>query len=319
MGEFELIHELFAPLATHPGAFGLTDDASVFKIPEGQEGVVTKDVMVAGVHFLEGTDPARVAQKLLRANLSDLAAMGADPLGYWLGVQLPKEGAQDWLAAFVTGLKRDQEEFGISLMGGDTVSTPGPGALSLTAMGTVPAGSALRRSGARPGDKVFVSGTIGEGVLGLRAARGELDALADQDCAKLVDHLECPQPRLALGQALRGIASAAIDISDGLAADAGHIADTSGAALVIDGDKVPRSATARKALAKGLTSLEELVTGGDDFELLFTVPQEGASRVAALNGAVSVTEIGEVRAGSGVRITHDGAPLSLPRGGYTHF
>jgi len=319
MGEFELIAELFAPLATHPGALGLTDDASVLPIPEGLEAVVTKDVMVEGVHFLEGTDPARVAQKLLRVNLSDLAAMGADPLGYWLGVQLRKGGAREWLTEFVKGLAADQVEFGITLMGGDTVSTPGPIALSLTAMGTVPKGAALRRNGARPGDRIFVSGTIGDGVLGLRASRGDFPGLSDGDKAYLVGRLECPTPRLKLGQSLRGIASAAIDISDGLVADAGHIAEASHVGLDIDGDRVPLSQITRTLLSKGLTTLEELLSGGADYEPLFTVPADRLATLRNLKAGVPVTEIGEVRAGNGVEVTHGGAALSFPKGGFTHF
>jgi len=323
MGEFELIHELFAPLATDPGALGLTDDASVFSLPKGVEAVITKDVMVEGVHFLPETDPARVAQKLLRVNLSDLAAMGADPKGYWLGVQLRKEGAHDWLATFVEGLKADQATFGVSLMGGDTVATPGPIALSLTALGTVPMGAALKRSGARPGDKIYVSGAIGDGVLGLRAAKGDLPDLDGVDRNYLLGRLECPTPRLALGRALRGFASAAIDISDGLAADGAHVAEASSACLMIEAEAVPLSDAARRVLAKGLTTLEELLSGGDDYELLFTAPVARAGEVEKLTADVPVTAIGEVTAGAGVRVSRNGAPLSFPKGraggGFSHF
>lgn len=323
MGEFELIHELFAPLATDPGALGLTDDASVFSLPGGTEAVITKDVMVEGVHFLPGTDPARIAQKLIRVNLSDLAAMGADPMGYWLGVQLRKDNAREWLTAFVEGLKADQAVFGLSLMGGDTVSTPGPIALSLTAMGTVPKGRALKRSGAQPGDIIYVSGTIGDGVLGLRAAKGELPDLDPTDRDYFLSRLECPTPRLALGRALRGLASAAIDLSDGLAADAGHVAGASSACLMIDAEAVPLSGAARRVLAKGLTTLEELLSGGDDYELLFMVPASRAVDVAGLSADVPVIAIGEVTAGAGVQVSRNGTPLRFPTGraggGYSHF
>lgn len=319
MGEFELIHELFAPLATDPGALGLTDDASVFSLPEGTQAVITKDVMVEGVHFLPGANPARVAQKLLRVNLSDLAAMGADPMGYWLGVQLRKEGAREWLTSFVGGLETEQALFGISLMGGDTVSTPGPIALSLTAMGTVPHGMALKRSGARPGDKIYVSGTIGDGVLGLRAAKGELPHLDDADREYLLSRLDCPRPRLALGRVLREVATAAIDISDGLAADGGHVGAASKVCLTIDAEAVPLSGVARRTLDKGLTSLEELLSGGDDYELLFTVPAGRAEEAAHLAVDVPVTAIGEVTTGEGVKIIRDGAALSFKNTGYQHF
>ncbi len=315
MDEFELIADLFAPLATGPGALGLTDDASLIQIPQSQEAVVTTDTLVEGVHFPAGTDPRKVAQKLLRVNLSDLAAMGAAPLGYWLGVQVTKDGARDWLAKFVEGLRADQTVLGITLMGGDTVTTPGPVALSLTAMGTVPTGGALLRSGAKPGDRIFVSGTIGDGALGLKAARGECEALDAGAKAYLIDRLECPTPRLSLGQSLRGHASAAIDVSDGLVADAWHIAGASNARLVIDADRVPFSPQARAALEGGGATLEELLTGGDDYELLFTMPPGAA---VPQGGDVAVTEVGEVAEGEGVRVMKGGKELQLARRGFTH-
>jgi len=317
MGEFELIAELFAPLATDPGALGLLDDASLVDVPDGYQAVVTKDVLVEGVHFRVGTDPARVAQKLLRVNLSDIAAMGAEPMGYWLGVQLRKEGARKWLSRFVEGLRDDQREFGISLMGGDTVSTLGPISLSLTAMGQVPKGVALLRSGARPGDSIFVSGTIGDGVLGLGAAQGQLKELSQGEQDYLVSRLECPTPRLALGNALRGAASAMIDISDGLVADARHIAETSKVGLAVDAEKVPLSKAAQAALQLGFTGLEELLSGGDDYELLFTGPARSIKAIAG--GGVGVTEIGEVVAGEGVQVSSQGREMTFPKGGFTHF
>lgn len=319
MGEFELIGELLAPLATDPGAFKLQDDASVIEAPPGHEAVITKDVMVAGVHFLGDADPARLAQKLLRVNLSDLAAMGADPKGYWLGLQLTKGSAEGWLRSFVEGLAADQEEFGISLMGGDTVSTPGPIALSLTAWGTVPKGAALRRNGAKTGDRIFVSGTIGDGMLGLKAARGELAGLDPADVQSLQDRLECPSPRMDLGKVLRGVASAAIDVSDGLAADAGHIAAASGTALEIDAGKVPLSEAAGRAIAAGHATLEDLLSGGDDYELLFTVPAAEADSLSGQLGGIGITEIGEVTAGRGVTFTRQGQQMVLRARGYDHF
>jgi len=317
MGEFAFIAELFAPLATDAHALGLLDDASLVDLPDGVQGVVTKDVLVEGVHFLEGTDPARIAQKLLRVNLSDLAAMGAESVGYWLGVQLRKEGAREWLSRFVEGLRSDQLEFDISLMGGDTVSTPGPVSLSLTAMGQVPKGAALKRSGAQPGDRICVSGTIGDGVLGLGASRGRLDGLSQDQHDYLVSRLECPTPRLALGKALRGVASSAIDISDGLVGDAGHIAAASKVGLAIDAEKVPLSDAAKAALTMGLTGLEELLSGGDDYELLFT--GLGESIKAITDAGVGVTEIGEVVSGKGVQVSFKGEEMTFPKGGFTHF
>jgi len=270
---------------------------------------------VEGVHFLEGTDPARVAQKLLRVNLSDLAAMGAEPRGYWIGVQIQKEGAKAWLESFVLGLKADQEEFRISLMGGDTVATPGPIALSITAIGMVPKGSALLRSGAKPGDRLYVSGTIGDGALGLKVARGGLPGLSEAARDFLIDRLECPSPRLAIGQSLRGVASAAIDISDGLVADAGHMANASGVGLQIDAGQVPLSAAAQDALGKGSATIADLIAGGDDFELLFALP-EGTDLPGGAE--TELTQIGFVEVGQGVAVTFEGRPVSLPKRGYTH-
>ncbi len=320
MGEFELIADLFAPLASHKGALGLTDDAAVLNIPEGLEAVITKDVMVAGVHFFEDADPALVAQKLLRVNLSDLAAMGAEPVGYWLGCQVPPKDARLWLTPFVEGLRVDQDAFGLSLMGGDTVATPGPIALSLTALGTVPRGQAVTRSGAKSGDRLFVSGTIGDGRLGLMVAGGEVGPLSEEDQAYLRGRLERPEPRLGLGKAVRGLATSMIDISDGLVADAGHMADASAVKLLIDADKVPLSRPARAALSDDQVVLADLLTGGDDYELLFTAPSSAADQVLAFADGCPVSEIGLVSEGTpGVAVLKDGAEMAFDAAGFTHF
>ena len=322
MGEFDLIAKYFAPLVVHKGALGLTDDASILHIPAGHEAVITKDVMIEGVHYPEGTDPSLVARKLLRVNLSDLAAMGATPLGYWLGCQLPRAEAEPWLKAFCKGLEQDQNEFGFSLMGGDTVATPGPVALSLTAMGTVPTGQALRRSGAKPGDQIWVSGTIGDGCLGLVVVNGDGLGLSTADQDYLKGQLDLPSPRCGLGMALRGLASAAIDVSDGLAADAGHLAQASQVILQIDADCVPLSAAAKNALNTAKALLDDLVSGGDDFELLFTAPPANAAAIrdAAKGAKVEATMIGEVVSGAGeVQITVNGVELALKKSGFTHF
>jgi thiamine-monophosphate kinase len=326
-GEFARIARYFAPLARGaPGAFGLTDDAAVIAIADGMDLVVTNDTMVAGVHYVGDEPPGLVARKLLRVSLSDLAAMGARPLGYSLSVALPAETGDAWLADFAAGLAEDQEAFGCHLLGGDSVATPGPITLALTAYGEVAAGSALRRSGARPGDRVFVSGTVGDGALGLRVARGELAALPAAQRAALLDRYRLPQPRLRLGQALVGLAHAAIDLSDGLVADLGHICETSDVAAEIEAAAVPLSdsAVTARGLEPGRESeiLEAILTGGDDYELLFTVSDldSGSAADAAARAGTPITEIGRIVAGTGITVRGDrGQALSLARAGYRHF
>ncbi len=322
MNEFDLIADLFAPLATAQGAFGLLDDAAVFSAPEGCETVITKDVMIEGVHFLNKTSADRVARKLLRVNLSDLAAMGATPKGYLLGCQFPGEVSDDWLRSFAAGLAEDQASFGISLLGGDTTRTPGPMAFSLTAIGSVPKGHAILRSGAKPGDEVWVSGTIGDGALGLKVALGTYAPKNARDAQWLLERLELPAPRLALGQTLRGIASAMIDVSDGLAADVGHIAKASGVAITLDAETVPLSEAATAALNEGQSDLVALLSGGDDYELAFTAPASARTAIdtAAGEAGVAVTCVGRVLEGKGgVAVLREGQPLELPRAGYRHF
>ncbi len=309
--EFVRIARHFRPLAG-PGALGLVDDAAVFTPPAGRDMVVAADAMVAGVHFLHDDPPDLVARKLLRTNLSDLAAMGAVPLGYLLTLSVPRETPDAWFAAFAAGLALDQAEFGIALLGGDTTSTPGPVCLSLTILGTVQPGQALRRTGAGVGDGVWVTGTIGDGALGLLAARGEIDD------AFLADRYRLPRPRVALGRVLHGIASAAMDVSDGLVQDLGHICRASGVAAAIEATLVPLSPAARR-----MERLALCLTGGDDYELLLAVPPALDARLKEVASAagIAVTRIGAFLAGE-ARVTvlgQNGAVLPLERGGWSHF
>lgn len=321
-GEFEIIRRYFAPLAVSTGALGLLDDAALVTPPPGCELVLTVDAMIAGVHFLEDDPADLVGQKLLRVNLSDLAAMGATPIGYLLTTAWPRSCTEKWIAGFVAGLARDQATFDVHLYGGDTVSTSGPLALTLTAFGSVPAGQAVRRQGACVGDRVHVTGSIGDGALGLKAARGELAGVDQTDKAYLLARYRLPEPRTAIGAALIGIATAMIDISDGLAADAGHIAEVSGVGLVLQQEKVPLSPAAERRISAD-PSLQPLVlSGGDDYELLFTAPPEAGERIAALALAtgIPIAEIGEVVAGELVRIVDvAGTDLVLPSRGWQHF
>lgn len=321
-GEFDIIRDIFAPLSEgQAGAFNLTDDAATLSAPPGTELVMTKDAMVSGVHFLAGDDPAQIARKLLRVNLSDLAAMGATPMGYLLATFWSHGTDPDWIRSFAEGLKQDQREFSIGLLGGDTVSTPGPLSLSLTAIGNVPNHKALRRNGAQPGDLLVVSGSIGDGALGLKALRGELEFLTPDDLSFLGDRYHLPQPRLALGAALRDLASSCIDISDGLVADIAHICDASSMAAVFDVENVPLSVAAAKVVVKDAEFLTAILTGGDDYELAFTIPEKFESRLPDLSKQTQtdLTCIGRMEAGSGVRARKGGAEMVLPTAGWRHF
>lgn len=320
-GEFDLIARYFRPLAG-PEGLDLLDDAAVAAPPpDGEHIVVTCDTMVAGVHFLPGDPPDAIGHKILAVNLSDLAAMGARPTHYLLATSFPSVPADDWLAAFVQGLRRLQDEAGVVLIGGDTTRTTGPLTLTLTAFGHVPGGQALRRSGARAGDLVFVSGTIGDAALALHLARdGDTTGLTGN--AALFQRLQRPRPRVALGQALVGLASAAMDVSDGLVADLGHIAAASGVGAVVRSDALPLSTEAVALLAEQPALMAQVLTGGDDYELLFTIPPErrAAARAAAQRAQTQIKEIGVVRAEAGVvALDRAGDPVPLSEFGYRHF
>ena len=311
--EFALIARHFRPLAG-PGALDLQDDAALLTPPPGRDLVLTVDAMVAGVHFLADDPPDLVARKLLRVNLSDLAAKGAVPLGYLMTVSTPRNTPDAWFAGFAAGLAQDQATFGIALLGGDTTSTPGPLSLSLTAIGHVAPGALVRRRGAQPGDGVWVTGTVGDGALGLAVAQG---LLADPS-GTLLDRYRLPRPRLGL--AIAGVASAAMDVSDGLVQDLGHLCLAGDLGARIGAACVPLSTPAREA---GPAWLATCLTGGDDYELLLAVPpgHEAALRAAAATAGVPVTCIGAFHAGE-PRVTvrgPDGAPMALGAVGWSHF
>ena len=303
--EFDRIARHFRPLAG-PGSLGLTDDAAVFAPPPGREMVMTADAMVEGVHFLPGTSANLVARKLLRVNLSDLAAMGAVPLGYLVTISVPRALGDDWFAGFAAGLAEDQAAFGIALLGGDTTETPGVLTLSLTAVGHVEAGRAILRSGARPGDWLWVTGTIGDGALGLHAALGDLP---DPD-GWLRGRYDLPTPRLGLP--LAGWAHAAADVSDGLFQDLGHICRASRVAAIIEAERIPLSLA---ATAAGPAWREKAWVGGDDYELLVA-----AARGSAPPDGVQVTRIGQFGVGEGVQVMgQGGTPLAIGNKGWSHF
>lgn len=316
LGEFELIDRLLKPLAhDFPGALDLTDDAALIDLPAGWQLVIAKDAAVADVHFLADDPPDLVAGKLLRVNLSDLAAMGAEPLAYLTAMARPSSIDDAWLQRFTSGLLADQRRFGCHLIGGDTTSTSGPLVLSLTILGTVPTGQALTRSGARPGDDVWVSGTLGDAAIGLRVLRGL--AVTEEEALELVGRYRTPRPRLALGRILRGLASAAIDVSDGLVADLGQICTASKVAAVVDASLLPFSDVARGVPG----AREAALTGGDDYELLFTASAANRSAIEGLPSQVGhgITRIGSIEDGAAVRVEADGQPIALPRQGWRHF
>jgi len=321
--EFALIAELFVPLTGgHPAARGLADDAAFLAAQPGTDTVLTVDAMVAGVHFLPDDPPDLIARKLVRVNLSDLAAKGAKPVALLLAAAFPRDVTAAWLRAFADGLRQDLAVYGTVLIGGDTVATPGPLTLSLTALGRVAAGQGLPRSGASVGDDVWVSGTIGDGTLGLRAARGALDGFAAADVAFLADRYRLPRPRVALGPRLIGLAGASMDVSDGLIQDLGHLCRASGVGARIEAARVPLSAPARRAVDAGLVTLASLLSGGDDYELLFTAPPGAAATVAALGADLdlAVTRIGTIVDGTGVTVLDpEGRPLDSAGGGWRHF
>ncbi len=317
--EFALIARHFRPLAGK-GALDLADDAALLDPPSGQQLVIAADAMVAGVHFLPDDPPETIGRKLLRCNLSDLAAMGAAPLAYVLTVSLPRDVAPGWVEGFSAGLAADQEEFGLRVLGGDTTSTPGPISLSLTILGTVAPGCALRRVGAAPGHDVWVSGTIGDGTLGLAVLLGEQPA---DDAGFLAERYRVPRPRLGLGGALHGLASAAMDVSDGLVQDLGHLCRAAGCAAELHAAAVPLSPPARALLDAEPALLPRILTGGDDYELLFAAPPEAAGAIlarAAVEG-VAVTRIGSFVAGEPAVKVLDGAgqAMALGREGWSHF
>jgi thiamine-monophosphate kinase len=309
--EFEQIARLYRPLTRGaPEALGLLDDAAVIPQRPGFDLVVTKDALVEGVHFPSGEALDLVARKLLRTNLSDLAAMGAEPYGYFLAVAWPAETDFAARRLFADGLRQDGETFNLSLLGGDTVSISGPMVASLTLLGWVPQGRAVRRSGARPGDMVMVSGPIGDGGLGLKAVMGEL---GDPD-GYLAERYRLPRPRLDLIEGLRDQASACADISDGLIADAGHIARASGMAVRLDLDRMPLSPAGAAWLADQpdrRQGLMALATFGDDYELVLTASPEASGRLG-------LPVIGVVEAGEGIQVLVDGASAPTGRRGWTH-
>ena len=304
-GEDRLIARYFRPLAKHPGALGLSDDAAVMTPPPGSDLILKTDGVISGVHFFPDDPAGAVAKKVLRMNLSDLAAKGATPLGFLVAIALPKDVTEAWLAAFAKGLGEDAEHFDCPLLGGDTDRTPGPLSVSITAFGTLPQGTMVLRSGAKPGDIVVVTGTIGDAALGLRLRQDPAAAgrwrLTDDLRDHLLDRYLLPQPRNAISELIRRYASAAMDVSDGLAGDLSKLCRASAASADIQCAQVPLSQAARAALTADPALIESVLTGGDDYEIVATVAPDKLQSLtsAAATSGVAVTEIGRMRAGDG--------------------
>jgi thiamine-monophosphate kinase len=325
--EDRLIARFFRPLAKHPGAFRLADDAAAFMAPAGADIVVTTDMIVGGVHFFSDDAADMVAKKALRVNISDLAAKGAKPIGFLLSLALPGSIGEDWLDLFARGLGSDADAYSCPLLGGDTTRTGGPVTISITALGTVPTDTMVRRSGAQPGDHILVTGTIGDAALGLRLR----DVVTAAKHWKLDHHHQyhlirrylLPQPRHTLAEALRVHASAAMDVSDGLAGDLSKLCAASGVTAEIEVARVPLSAAAESVVASDAALLETVLTGGDDYEIVCTVgPDKLESfKSAAAAAKVAIADIGRITAGATTPrfIGRDGKPIQFKKASFSHF
>jgi thiamine-monophosphate kinase len=326
-GEFDLIKQYFAPLAKDPGSLGLTDDAAVLSPRSGFDLVLTKDVLAANVHFFPNDAPEAIAAKALRVNLSDLAAKGARPRGYLMGLALHADWTTDWLERFCKGLAADQAAFEITLLGGDTIRSGNGLQISITALGEVVKGTAVRRSGAKPGDILFVSGTIGDAAAGLKA---RLDSgfcrsmeLSESEELHILNRYLLPRPRTRLADLLSRCANAAMDISDGLIADSKHMAKASSVDLAIDLDQVPLSGALRRVQLNDRPEWISCLNGGDDYEILASIPDEMAEAFVLESAACNcpVTRIGRVEKGSGALNVYDANTLLNleSEAGFRHF
>jgi thiamine-monophosphate kinase len=322
-GEDDLIARYFRPLATDPGAFGLIDDAALLK-QSGDDLVVTTDAIVEGVHFLPDDPPDTIARKALRVNLSDLAAKGAVPAGFVLTLAL-RDVKEEWLAPFARALGEDASTFGCPVLGGDTVSTPGPLMISITGFGRVPPGRMVPRTGAKPGDRIAVTGTIGDAALGLRVLKDEIagDVLYPLSREFLIQRYRVPQPRNALAVAIRDHATAAMDVSDGLAGDLAKLCAASAISATINLADVPLSKPAQALVAKGHSNFESIVSGGDDYEVVCAIPENrwDCFVAAAAEANVRITDIGRAEAGAAAPRFFDasGQPVVLKRLSHSHF
>lgn len=321
--EFSLIERLFHPLAG-PEGLGLKDDAAVFTPRAGYDLVLTKDAIAEGRHYLSGDPPDTVARKLLRVNLSDLAAKGATPRGYLLSCAWSAETPLDWMQGFADGLKDDQFKFGLSLWGGDTIRVSGPTVFSLTAIGEVPSGQMVSRAGAAVGDDLWITGTIGDAALGLLVAQGEYAAAEKEDRDYLISRYRTPRPPVSFGKQLSGFASAALDVSDGLLADLQKLCIASGVSAIIERESVPLSSSACEMLSEDPELFSTVLSGGDDYQILFSAPGNVGERIIGEAEAVGTmaTKIGQIvpsREESVFLRQDSGVKTPLQGKGFKHF
>ncbi len=325
--EFDLIKKYFEPLSPEGApAFSLSNDGAIYSSDPGQDLVFTNDMLVAGVHFFPDDSPGLIAQKAQRVNLSDLAAMGADPEGYLLSLALPKSGlnVDKWVSEFARGLLKGQKEFSWQIWGGDTVSTMGPITISVTAIGSVKRGCFLSRSGAKPGDQIYVSGEIGDAACGLKVLKM---GVGKENYNYLIDRYHLPVPRIKLGRSLVDVATSALDISDGLMADIGHICEESNVGAIINYRQIPTSMALNYFLKSNHLETNEdyshlVWNGGDDYELLFTISEEKEDALKKISKelSVSITKIGEITADcKAVLVDDDGHEIDTKSQGFSHF
>lgn len=325
--EDRLIARHFAPLASHPGALALTDDAAFISPPADHDLVLQADAVIGGVHFFPDDPPEQVARKALRVNLSDLAAKGAQPLGFLLTLALPAGTDGEWLARLADGLKADAQAYGCPLFGGDSVRSLGTVMISIAAFGSLPVGTMVRRAGARPGDSVLVSGTIGDATLGLKLRQDATLAanwtLAAGAADQLVTRYLLPQPRTELAETVRRYAHAAMDVSDGLVGDLAKLCRVSGVSADVEIARIPLSGPARQAIATNIGLLEAALTGGDDYEIVFTAPPDRVAEIesSAASVGIPIAEIGRVTEGSDPPrfIGAGGQPLAFRATSFSHF
>ena len=319
MDEFAIIAEILAPLATCPGAFGLKDDAAVITPRPGFDLVVTTDQISEGTDFFKHDPADSIAKKALLVNLSDLAAKGARPEYYLLTLSLPQGMTREWLEHFAAGLREVQDTYALSLLGGDTSATEGPLSIAITAFGFVPAGKMVRRSGAKPGDGVYVTGAIGDSGGGLAIFKREKHTLDDLQRDYLISRYRVPHPPIDFGASLPARVSASVDVSDGLIADLGHVAAASRVGITLDAQAIPRSAALRALWGDSIEAIIRAATSGDDYQVAFTADPAREKDILAAAKAIPVTRIGIVTAGQGVELRHDGQPVAIAKNGYRHF
>lgn len=321
-GEFELIGRYLAPLANNGTSLGLKDDAAVFAPPNGHELVITKDALAEDVHFFSDDPPHLIAQKALRVNLSDLAAKGAEPVGYLLALCLPENWSEQWMHSFCDGLASDQKKYGISLFGGDTIKSPDGLVISVTAIGSAPLGKAVQRNGAVAGDIFYVTGTLGDSALGLQIRKSSHPEWDETHRTFLEGRYLLPEPRTGLSEVLSEFASAAMDVSDGVFADIRHLCEASGIGAQIRIADLPLSDAAQHVIGSDPSFKGTVFLGGDDYELLLAVPPALKEKFeqAARQKGVSVTPIGTATNETDIAILdEDGKPISFSARGYAHF